>query len=187
MPGLATAPRVHVPRFRLKGFRFGWGLLPSATEARDVTDGRDDEGDAEGETDPRTGSETDSRTVLVTVRTGDYETTLHVARGTRLRDALLEAGFDVYGPLSRVANCGGRGLCGTCGVCFEDGAASAGDDAGDGDGEVVEIPEPTHWHDRAADRFGYPRLSCQIAVEESLTVRLLEKWMWGHLLPSPSE
>ena len=185
MPGLATAPRVHVPRFRLKGFRFEWGLLPPATEARGVTDGRDDEGDAEGEAGSRTGSGTDPGTVSVTVRTGDYETTLHVVRGTRLRDALLEAGFDVYGPLSRVANCGGRGLCGTCGVCF--GAASAGDDAGDGDGEVVEVPEPTHWHDRAADRFGYPRLSCQIAVEEPLTVRLPEKWMWGHLLPSPSE
>jgi ferredoxin len=112
---------------------------------------------------------TDEASVPVTVRTGDYETTLAVERGTRLRDALLDAGFDVYGPASRVANCGGRGLCGTCGVRFE--------------GEDADLPAPTHWHDRAADRFGYPRLSCQIPVEEPLMVRVPEKWLWGQLLP----
>jgi len=106
-------------------------------------------------------------TIPVTVRAGDYETTLRVERGTQLRDALLDAGFDVYGPVSRVANCGGRGLCGTCGVRFEGGTA----------------PEPTHRHDRAAAAAGYPRLSCQIPVEAPLTVRVPEKVMWGQLLP----
>jgi Na+-transporting NADH:ubiquinone oxidoreductase subunit NqrF len=114
--------------------------------------------------------------VSVTVRTGEYETTLRVERGRRLRDALLEAGVDVYGPVSRVANCGGRGLCGTCGVRFE---------GTDGNRDAVETaaPEPTHWHDRAAERFGYPRLSCQVTVEEPLTVRVPEKVMWGQLWP----
>lgn len=44
-------------------------------------------------------------------------------------------------------------------------------------------PEPTHWHDAAVVRFGYPRLSCQIPVEEPLTVRLLDRHVWGQVLP----
>jgi ferredoxin len=79
----------------------------------------------------------------------------------------------VYGPASRVANCGGRGLCGTCGVRFED--------------DGVAIPEPTHWHDRAADRCGYPRLSCRIPVERPLAVRVPPKLMWGQLWPDPGD
>ncbi|MFB6302066.1 MAG: 2Fe-2S iron-sulfur cluster-binding protein [Haloferacaceae archaeon] len=103
--------------------------------------------------------------VPVTVITGEGETTIEVERGTVLRDALLARGFDVYGTVSRHANCGGRGLCSTCTV------------------EVDPPPEPTHWHDAAAVRFGYPRLSCCIAVEEPLTVRLLDKHVWGQVLP----
>jgi len=106
-----------------------------------------------------------SETVDVTVRAGDGEETIAVERGRNLRDALLDRGFPVYGTLSRHANCGGRGLCATCTV------------------EVDPAPEPTHWHDAAAVRFGYPRLSCQIAVEEPLTVRLLDKYVWGQVLP----
>jgi ferredoxin len=131
-------------------------VFAAGTERTGVTD----------DADARGGEET----VPVTVRAGDYETTLDVARGTQLRDALLDAGFEVYGPVSRVANCGGRGLCGTCGVRFE------GED---------EAPAPDHWHDRAADRAGYPRLSCQVAVERPLTVRVPEKVMWGQLWPDP--
>jgi ferredoxin len=123
----------------------------------------------------------DGERVPVTVRTGDYETTLRVERGTRLRDALLDAGFDVYGSVSRVANCGGRGLCGTCGVRFEDADGERGASAD------ADPPAPAHWHDRAAARFGYPRLSCQIPVEEPLTVRVPEKVMWGQLRPGESE
>ena len=96
---------------------------------------------------------------------GDEETTIEVERGANLRDALLERGFDVYGTLSRHANCGGRGLCSTCTV------------------EVDPAPEPTHWHDAAAVRFGYPRLSCCIEVEEPMTVRLLDKRVWGQVFP----
>ena len=108
-----------------------------------------------------------TETVSVTVVDGDERSTVDVERGRILRDALLDAGFEVYGSVSRHANCGGRGLCGTCGV------------------EVEEPPEPTHWHDAAAARFGYPRLSCQMTVDGPLTVQLVEKVMWGQLLPDP--
>ena len=104
--------------------------------------------------------------IPVTVRVGDYETTIAAERGTVLRDLLLEHGLSPYGSVSRVTNCGGRGLCGTCGVEFED-----------------DEPAPDHWHDRAAARFGYPRLSCQIRVDAPLTVRLPEKVLWGQLRP----
>ena len=104
-------------------------------------------------------------TVDVTVRSGDGEETIAVERGRTLRHALLAHDSPVYGTLSRHANCGGRGLCATCTV------------------EVDPAPDPTHWHDEAAVRFGYPRLSCQIAVEEPLTVRLLDKYVWGQVLP----
>jgi ferredoxin len=106
-----------------------------------------------------------SDTVSVTVVDGDDEATIAVERGRTLRDALLDHGFDVYGTVSRRVNCGGRGLCATCTV------------------EVDPAPEPTHWHDAAAVRFGYPRLSCCLTVEEPMTVRLLDKHVWGQVLP----
>jgi ferredoxin len=101
----------------------------------------------------------------VTVVDGDTETTIEVERGRVLRDALLEHGFSPYGTASKFANCGGRGLCSTCTV------------------GVDPAPEPTHWHDAAAVRFGYPRLSCCIEVEEPMTVELLDKIVWGQVLP----
>jgi ferredoxin len=104
-------------------------------------------------------------TVSVRVIDGDSETTLAVDRGRVLRDVLLEHGFGVYGSVSQHANCGGRGLCGTCGV------------------RVDPAPEPTHWHDRIANRFGYPRLSCRLTVEEPMTVELLDKYVWGQIAP----
>ena len=112
--------------------------------------------------DPDTAS---GESVTVTVIDGDDERAIHVPPGRNLRRVLLEHGFDVYGRVSRVANCGGRGLCGTCGVRLADG------------------PPPEHWHDRAAARWGYPRLSCQVTVESDLTVELVEKLVWGQLRP----
>lgn len=103
--------------------------------------------------------------IPVRVITGTEETTIEVDRGATLRDALLERDFPVYGTFSQYANCGGRGLCSTCTV------------------EVDPAPEPTHWHDAAAVQFGYPRLSCCIEVEEPMTVRLLDKHVWGQVLP----
>ncbi|MFW6435483.1 MAG: 2Fe-2S iron-sulfur cluster-binding protein [Halovenus sp.] len=106
-----------------------------------------------------------AQTVPVTVIQDGAETTIEVEQGRILRDALLDAGFQVYGTVSKYANCGGRGLCATCTV------------------EVDPAPAPTHWHDAAAVRFGYPRLSCQIAVEEPMQVRLLDKHVWGQVFP----
>jgi ferredoxin len=82
--------------------------------------------------------------------------------GTNLRLALLEKGCSPYTRLTRTLNCGGRGLCATCGVWIEEGA-----------------PSPVHWHDRAADRFGYPRLSCQILIRQDITISMVNKWIWG--------
>ncbi|MFC7073339.1 2Fe-2S iron-sulfur cluster-binding protein [Halovenus rubra] len=110
-----------------------------------------------------------SETVPVTVSDGDSETTIEIERGRTLRDALLERDFPVYGTVSRYANCGGRGLCATCTV------------------EVDSAPEPTHWHDKAAVRFGYPRLSCCLTVKEPMRVRLLDKHVWGQVVPRRSE
>jgi ferredoxin len=108
----------------------------------------------------------ESEPVELAVVESDRETVLEVASGANLRRVLLEGGFDVYGPVSRVINCGGRGLCSTCTVCIDAGA-----------------PEPTHWHDELAVRLGYPRLSCQVTVERDVRVRLLDKLVWGQLLP----
>lgn len=103
--------------------------------------------------------------VPVRVVVGDKETSIEVEPGANLREALLERDFPVYGTVSQYANCGGRGLCSTCTV------------------EVDPAPKPVHWHDAAAVRFGYPRLSCCITVEEPMTVRLLDKHVWGQVVP----
>lgn len=88
---------------------------------------------------------------------------LTVHHGTNLRRVLLRHDLSPYTRWTRRLNCGGRGLCATCGVRIDEPA-----------------PPPTHWHDRLADRFGYPRLSCQIAVTHPLDVRLIpEKIIWG--------
>ena len=83
------------------------------------------------------------------------EDEVHILRavdGANLRKTLLAAGISPYTAVTRVANCGGRGLCATCGVWIE-----------------AHEPSPVHWHDRLAARFGYPRLSCQIHITEAMT------------------
>lgn len=88
---------------------------------------------------------------------------LGVPQGANLRQALLDACLTPYAPLTQKLNCGGNGLCATCGVWLEEGE-----------------PEPTHWHDRIGQHFGYPRLSCQITVQADMTVRLVtDKVIWG--------
>lgn len=89
--------------------------------------------------------------------------TLKIPPGTNLRQTLLEAGLSPYTQYTRRLNCGGRGLCATCGVWLAEG----------------EAPAPVHWHDKAADRFGYPRLSCQITIAGDLTVFFVDKLIWG--------
>jgi len=102
-------------------------------------------------------------TVTVTVLDGEERAELAVERGTDLRDALIAAGYSPYAAVPERVNCGGRGLCATCGVRLRDGARA-----------------PEHWHDRLAARFGYPRLSCQVTVDAPMTVELLaDERVWG--------
>nr|WP_284014696.1 2Fe-2S iron-sulfur cluster-binding protein [Halobaculum sp. DT92] len=103
------------------------------------------------------------------VRHADGEVLLRVEHGAMLRDALLAADerrddvdLSPYARATERLNCGGRGLCATCGV------------------RVVEGPDADHWHDRLAARFGYPRLSCRIRVVAPMTVELVaDKRVWG--------
>jgi ferredoxin len=99
--------------------------------------------------------------VYVRIDDGDEERVLTAPAGARLRDVLIDAGHSPYTRLTERANCGGRGLCGTCGVRIDDG------------------PAPDHWHDALAERWGYPRLSCQVTLREDVRVRLPEKVVWG--------
>jgi len=102
----------------------------------------------------------DSVRLTVVDKTG--ETELRVDRGRILRDVLCAAGFSPYTRLTERVNCGGRGLCATCGV------------------RLLDETEATHWHDRLAERFGYPRLSCQVVVDDDMRVRLVaDKRLWG--------
>lgn len=102
----------------------------------------------------------------LTVRTPDGTHTVDVAAGVVLRDALLGAGLSPYAAATRRANCGGRGLCATCGVWLR------------------PAPPPTHWHDRFAAAWGYPRLPCQVTVREDLDVEVPDKVVWGRRRPA---
>ena len=103
-----------------------------------------------------------SHPVTITVETPDGERReLAAPEGTVLRDVLLDAALSPHGRYARRLNCGGNGLCATCGV------------------RLAEAPEPEHWHDDLADRFGYPRLSCQLRVRAGMRVQLLDKRVWG--------
>jgi ferredoxin len=119
------------------------------------------DGDRGGRGNSDDGPDGDSETVPLVVVDGDERVELDVERGRNLRRALLDAGLSPYAPATRRLNCGGRGLCATCGV------------------RVREGPPADHWHDRLAERFGYPRLSCQIAVDRPTTVALVDKRVWG--------
>jgi ferredoxin len=99
-------------------------------------------------------------TVVVIDQEGERHE-LTVESMTRLRDALVDAGYSPYTAATSRLNCGGRGVCATCGVRIRTG------------------PSPTHWHDRLAARYGYPRLSCQIVVDRPMTVELVDKLVWG--------
>ena len=105
----------------------------------------------------------DASRVMLTVIDDKKCHELQVEKGSNLRRVLIDAGFSPYTALTRRLNCGGRGLCATCGVWITDGE-----------------PSPDHWHDRVGSQFGYPRLSCQVMVYHPMTVELLsDKWIWG--------
>ncbi len=108
-------------------------------------------------------------TQLTVIRDGIH-TTLDVPIGSNLRETLLTHELTPYAWVARQLNCGGRGLCATCGV-----EVQAGETA------------PEHWHDKLAKRFRYPRLSCQITVDAPMTVRIMtEKRIWGDRLKQES-
>jgi ferredoxin len=106
--------------------------------------------------------------------------------GATLRDVLLANGLSPYTRVTERLNCGGRGLCATCGVRFvgdgpTESATAEPDD--DGGGKRSDAPRPEHWHDELAARFGFPRLSCRIEVEGDMHVRIPEKVVWGSRRP----
>jgi ferredoxin len=104
----------------------------------------------------------------LTVITNGQTHVLTVTDGANLRQTLLDNDFSPYAALTKRLNCGGRGLCATCGVWIDSNE-----------------PAPEHWHDRLATAFGYPRLSCQVAIHEDMTVRLLDdKRIWGDRDPA---
>lgn len=97
----------------------------------------------------------------------DKRYVLNAADGEILLEVLQKNGLNVYGSLSQKLNCGGNGICATCGVYM-----------------LSKPPEANHWHDQLAQVFGYPRLSCQIRVRSDLTVQKPDgKIIWGQLLP----
>ena len=109
--------------------------------------------------------------------------------GATLRDILLANGVSPYTAITDRLNCGGRGLCATCGVRFAgngpvESVATEAEEDGSGDSHV---PRPEHWHDELAARFGFPRLSCQIEVEEDMDVRIPEKIVWGSRRPDDGD
>ena len=103
---------------------------------------------------------TDDATLTVETPDGERRE-LTASEGAVLRDVLLDADLSPHGRYARRVNCGGRGLCATCGVRLE------------------APPDPEHWHDDLAARFGYPRLSCQVPVRDGMRVRVPEKLVWG--------
>lgn len=115
------------------------------------------------------GSAANESDPIVTVLHADGPTRITATPGRPLRDVLLEAGLSPYARVTERLNCGGHGLCATCGVRLVDPVDH----------------EPEHWHDGLARRFGYPRLSCQITVDRDMTVRLVEdKRVWGDREPT---
>lgn len=104
----------------------------------------------------------DESTYRVRVHDGEQWHEFDASAGGNLRRLLLRHDLSPYTRWTERVNCGGRGLCATCGV------------------RIAEAPAPTHWHDRLAARYGYPRLSCQVTVNCPLTVYLLpDKRVWG--------
>ncbi|MGF1533330.1 MAG: hypothetical protein ACFCUI_06490 [Bernardetiaceae bacterium] len=106
---------------------------------------------------------TDTHQITIFDHNGDAHQ-IEAQTGDNLRRLLLQHGFSPYAPLTQRLNCGGRGLCATCGVWIH----------------APELLPPTHWHDRLAHRFGYSRLSCQISVNQDITLQLdAQKKIWG--------
>jgi ferredoxin len=87
--------------------------------------------------------------------------TILVETGSNLREVLLDHQVSPYTSLTQKLNCGGNGICATCGVI------------------IKESTEARHWHDWLAKKFRYPRLSCQIDVERDMEIVIPKKLIWG--------
>ena len=99
----------------------------------------------------------------LTILKGKDKTEIMVATGSNLKESLLAKGFTPYTTITSKLNCGGRGICATCGVWIH----------------KPNIPA-SHWHDRLAKKYGYSRLSCQIQVETDMVIELdSKKRIWG--------
>lgn len=99
----------------------------------------------------------------VTVETVDKTVIIQANTGDNLRMLLLNNGLSPYGTWSKLANCGGRGLCATCGII-----------------PIKGVHKPANWHDKLAAEYRYPRLSCQIKVQQDMHIQLIsDKVMWG--------
>ena len=133
----------------------------SAVTDREVTESPVASRAPDTEAERNTEKNQKDRVSLIVVSEDGDRTKLSVEPGRNLRRVLLEVDLSPYASVTKRINCGGRGLCATCGV------------------RIREEPPPTHWHDRLAKRFGYPRLSCQVTVEAPMTVKLVDKRVWG--------
>ena len=101
-----------------------------------------------------------SVTVLFT--SGARET-LKAKNGSVLREVLRESGINPHGKIAKNLNCGGNGICATCGVKL-----------------LSDTNPPRHWHDKFAHAYGYLRLSCQLIVESDMQILLDDsKMLWG--------
>jgi ferredoxin len=123
------------------------------------------------------------------VEHGEGKSLLVAPIGSTLRDVLLANGVSPYTRATERLNCGGRGLCATCGVRFgsDDDRSEESGSSDDGEDDESEAPSPEHWHDSLAARFGYPRLSCQIEVEGDMHLEIPEKIVWGSRRPDSDE
>jgi ferredoxin len=82
--------------------------------------------------------------------------TFLVPDNANLREACLREGVRIYYGLGRLANCGGRGRCGTCVVRIQDGQSN------------LAVPTPKE-HDRLASFGPGMRLACQTHIRGPLT------------------
>lgn len=102
------------------------------------------------------------KTFTITVNFEGNSFEIQAVKGSNLRKVLLIYNLSPYSKINRKLNCGGNGICATCGVFI-----------------LNKSPNPTHWHDKLAAKFYYPRLSCQITIEEDMEIEIPKKLIWG--------
>lgn len=104
--------------------------------------------------------------VIITVWKAGKRSEIRAKKGDNLRKCLLAHNLSPYTTITSTLNCGGRGLCATCGVFVHQNA-----------------PKPIHLHDQLAEKFHYPRLSCQITISSDMVIEIPKKVIWGKRRP----